>query len=246
MERSSLSLDKIALNLERALLKGLKDSSFFDPHSSLKQSNVLFATLTYDVKRSSVRDAWEIVGEEFNNWARNLRKKFGRISHLRCWEVSNRGYPHVHLLMLFHDYTFRVIRIKGKDRIAEKEAFEKSYHSFVDVQAVRKVREGIRYITKYLSKTRSKSAVQSQTLTLALCWLFRKRSFAVSDDFHELILAIIKTKMRLIKTDLFSNKIDRRVKWVFIGIFLASTLGIKHNRWRKVITDRKILYEILQ
>lgn len=92
-----------------------------------------------------------------------------------------------------------------------------------------------------LSNDTSKSAVQSQTLTLALCWLFRKRSFAVCGDFHELILAITKTKMRLIQTDHFGSKIDRRVKWVFIGIFPASTLGIKHKRWRKVITDRKIL-----
>ena len=105
-------------------LKGLKDSSLFDPHSNVKQSNVLFVTLTYDVKRSTIREAWETVGEEFNNWIRNLRKKYGRISHLRCWEASKKGYPHIHALMIFHDHNFHVTRIKGKYRVLEKEALE--------------------------------------------------------------------------------------------------------------------------
>lgn len=118
------------------LLKGIKDNALFDPHSSIKLSNVLFITLTYDIKRSIIREAWETVGEDFNNWIRNLRKKFGRISHLRCWEASKKGYPHIHVLMIFHDHKFHVSRIKGKFRVLEKEAFEKSYHSFVDVQAI--------------------------------------------------------------------------------------------------------------
>jgi hypothetical protein len=153
--------------------------------------------------------------------------------------------------MIFHDYQFqiafsqlkrtkygsyrRVYRIKGKTE------FEKSYHSFVDVEAVRKMREGISYVTKYLRK----SGHQLQTLTLALCWLFRKRSFAVSGDFHEILYAVIETKYRLIQTDLLGNEIELKVVWVFIGIFPASKLGIDRNEWRKIIVDRKILNEIL-
>ena len=93
-------------------LNGLKDSALFDPHSSIKLSNILFVTLTYDIKKSSIRDAWETVGGDFNNWIRNLRKKYGRISHLRCWEASKKGGPHIHVFMIFHDYQFRVTRIK--------------------------------------------------------------------------------------------------------------------------------------
>lgn len=155
------------VNKRLRFLKGLKNSSLFDPHSSIKQSNILFATLTYDIKRSGIKEAWETVGDEFNNWIRNLRKKFGRISHLRCWEASKKGYPHIHVLMIFHDYKFEVTRIKGKYRVLEKEEFERSYHSFVDVQAIREFREGIRYVTKYLTKAREGS--QTQNLTLALC-----------------------------------------------------------------------------
>jgi len=147
-------------------LNGLKDGALFDPHSSNKMSNVLFVTLTYDVKRSSIREAWETVGEDFNNWIRNLRKKYGRISHLRCWEASKKGYPHIHILMIFHDCKFKVARIKGKFRILEKEEFEKSYHSFVDVQAIREVREGVKYVTKYLTKAKNESKTESNFSSL--------------------------------------------------------------------------------
>ncbi|MHA2428062.1 MAG: rolling circle replication-associated protein [Candidatus Hermodarchaeia archaeon] len=224
---------------------GLKDYSFFDPHSNIKQSKLLFVTLTYDTKRSTIREAWETIGEHFNNWIRNIRKKFGRVSHLRCWEASRKGYPHIHALMIFHDYKFRVTRIQGKNRILEKEEFEKSYHSFVDVQAVSKIKEGIKYVTKYLTKTRHES--QTQRLTLALCWLFRKRSFAVSGDFLEqLKTSIKKPVIRLVQIDLHGVEVRLKVEWIFIGIFPAKKLGIDRNEWWKVITDRGVLSEILR
>jgi len=148
--------------------------------------------------------------------------------------------------MIFHDNRFTIFRKRKGSRwtyrIEEKEEFEKSYHSFVDVQAVRKLKKGIRYITKYLSKY----TAESQTLTLALCWLFRKRSFAVSGDFHKILYTIIGTKHRFIQTDLFGNKLNLKVEWVFIGVFSASKLGIDHNEWWKVIVNKKILYEILE
>jgi hypothetical protein len=224
----------------------LKECTFFDPHSNRKLSNILFVTLTYATKKTTISDAWQNIGEDFNKWIRNLRKKFGRISYLRCWEASKRGYPHVHVLMIFHDYAFTIAfsqSRKSKYRIQEKKVFEKSWHSFVDVQAVRKLRQGIRYITKYLSK--SKYQNQTRTLGLALCWLFRKRSFAVSGNFHEILYAKIETKPRLIQTDLLGHEIDLKVIWVFIGIFPADKLGITRIELRKTITDRAILNEIL-
>ena len=104
-------------------LYSLKNRSFFNLHGNVKSSNLLFVTLTNDVKLSTIREAWETIGEDFNRWIRNLRKKFGRVSYLRCWEASKRGYPHVHLLMIFHDYTFRIDALKStnsKYRIIEK------------------------------------------------------------------------------------------------------------------------------
>ena len=104
------------------------------------------------------------------------------------------------VMMIFQDYQFKIAFSQLKRtkygshrrvyRIEEKMEFEKSYHSFVDVEAVQKMRKGISYIMKYLRK----SEHPLQTLTLALCWFFRKRSFAVSGDFHELLYAMIETK----------------------------------------------------
>jgi hypothetical protein len=126
-------------------------------------------------------------------------------------------------------------------RIAEKEAFTKSYHSFVDVQAVRKLREGIRYILKYLSKT--KYTEQSQKLTLALCWLFKKRSFAVSGDFQEAVYTILKIRYRFVQTDLFIKKIISKVEWVLIGIYSADLLGVDPSVWSHNINlDRFVVY----
>jgi hypothetical protein len=226
-------------------LYNLKNQSYFDPHSNLKSSNLLFVTLTYDVKLSTIRSAWDTIGEDFNKWIRNLQKKFGRVSYLRCWDASKRGYPHVHLLMIFHDYEFRIDARKSKHpkhRIVEKEAFEKSWHSFVDVQAIRKMREGIKYVTKYLSKSNSES--QTHVLTFALCWLFRKRSFAVSGDLYDVIQVSIGHR-RIIQTNLMGEKLSLNVVWVFIGIFSEKTLRITYNEWRKTITDKKVLNEIL-
>jgi len=144
--------------------------------------------------------------------------------------------------MIFHDYEFNVIEIRGKYRILEKGAFEKSWHSFVDVQAIRKFREGVRYVTKYLTKMKTES--KTQVLTLALCWLFRKRSFAISGDLYELIQISINHR-KMIQIDLLGEEVILNEVWLFIGIFSAGKLGITRNEWWKTITDRQILNEIL-
>jgi hypothetical protein len=144
--------------------------------------------------------------------------------------------------MIFHDYEFKVVNIRGKYRILEKEAFEKSWHSFVDVQAIRQFREGVRYVTKYLTKTKNES--KTQVLTLALCWFSRKRSFAISGDMQE-VMEISIGHGQMIQTNLMGEKVTINVVWVFIGIFSAEKLGITRNEWRKTITDRAILNEVL-
>jgi hypothetical protein len=62
----------------------MEKHTHFDIHGNNKSSNVLFATLTYNTRKSMVQEAWENVGVEYNKWIRNLRKKFGRVSYLRC------------------------------------------------------------------------------------------------------------------------------------------------------------------
>ncbi len=158
--------------------------------------------------------------------------------------------------MVFYDYEFKIAFSQLKRtyqgyrrvyRIEEKEEFEKGWHSFIDVQAIRELREGIRYVTKYLTKTKIKSEKKAQNLTLALCWLFRKRTFAVSGDFLESLKNKLKSLYvsRLVQTDLQGAKMSPSVDWIFIDIFPAKRLGIDFDEWRKVITDKEVLSGML-
>ena len=67
----------------------------------------------------------------------------------------------------------------------------------------------------------------------------------MSGNFHKILYTIIEVKHRFVQTDLIGNEIELEVVWVFIGVFSAEKLGITHNEWRKTITDRAILNEIL-
>lgn len=238
------------VNKRLRFLKSIESFTLFDPHGNIKRTNILFVTLTQDIKRCSVQEACQTLGVDYNKWISSLRKKFGHISYFRCWEASKKGYLHIHVLLVFHDYKFKIAfsQLKGSRciyRIEEKEAFEKSWHSFVDVQAVRELRKGIKYITKYLTKTKHES--QTQVLTLALCWLFRKRTFAVSGKFQESLKLSIKNINfpRLVQLNLEGVEVNLRVEWIFIGIFSIERLGIDRNEWWKIITDREVLCDIL-
>ena len=47
------------------------------------------------------------------------------------------------------------------------------------------------------------------------------------------------------QTNLMGEDVTVDVVWVFIGIFSAEKLGITRNEWRKTITDKAVLNEIL-
>ena len=72
---------------------------------------------------------------------------------------------------------------------------------------------------------------KSQTLTLTLCWLFKKRSFAVSGDFQEAVYTVLKIRYRFVQTNLFGNKMTSKVEWVLIGIYSAELLGVNPSVW---------------
>lgn len=80
----------------------------FSPEKKV-YSSALWVTLTYDTKLSSRIEAWEgQIGSAFNRFISALRRKYGKISVLRTWEASEKGYPHVHAILLFHDAQFSV------------------------------------------------------------------------------------------------------------------------------------------
>ena len=72
---------------------------------------------------------------------------------------------------------------------------------------------------------------KSQTLTLALCWLFKKRSFAVSGDFYEAVYTVLKIRYRFVQADLFGNKIISKVEWILTGIYSTELLNVDSSVW---------------
>lgn len=141
----------------------------------------------------------------WNKYVTNLREAYGNISIIRTWEGYETGYPHVHAVMLFHDHEFETFHHEGKWRIQGKHGsnLEGYGGGFSDVEGLASLRGGIKYVTKYLTKIHGSlgggsydagstmsnfiEASNQGDFTLSLLWLFRKRAFAVSGDFIDLI-----------------------------------------------------------
>ena len=165
----------------KELLELVEKVNFFNPKDRRgdKKTRALFITLTYDIKRCSLDEAWENIGIEFNRFRSYICKKYGKVASFRVFEAYANGYPHIHCVLLFEDKEFKVFRDKkGKFRVKEKFAIESGWHSNIDVQAMGSVGWGFRYLKKYLLKSIDAENQDPKTLkTLALCWLFNKRAF---------------------------------------------------------------------
>ena len=215
------------------VLDNLSDISFFNAKErDLMSKNIktplVSVTLTYDTKRCSLYEAWENIGKEFDRWISNLRKEFGRITIIiRTWEAFQNGYPHVNAILLFHDMDFNVFRYRSKLRIREKAAFSEHWHSYVDVQALSNIKTSVRYITKYITKDLFS---EKATLTLAMLWLFRKRSFSMSRDFESMVRRLDSPMHNSYQVSLSGEKVSEIV-WHFIGIFSSYDLKINEKVW---------------
>jgi len=158
------------------------------------ESSCLSVTLTFS-RDLSIVDAWLSVGEDVNRFLSGLKRKYGKISHIRVWESHRDGYPHVHLLVFFSGYVFsgfsRVSKGKLSYRVQEKDAVASCWnHGFVDVKAMSGSRSGVRYLSKYLSKSVSSDGdINSKSVkTLACCWAFRRRAYGLSRSWGSLDL----------------------------------------------------------
>ena len=218
-------------------------------------SSAIWLTLTYDVERCSRFDAIENIGKEWNGFISALRQKYGKISVLRTWECSEKGYPHIHAILLFQSAKFSVFphfsvnegkltfRIKEKDEIASVG----HWHSNIDVQAVSSTKKLFNYMKKYQTKTLLASDSPKGTRTMSLLWLFRKRGFSVSGDFRrqlsDLIRNLRNSKTVQVQDTLFNGPLEPSV-WEFVGVFTGQELGIRPGAWTSRLTREAI--EVVQ
>ena len=248
----------------------IPDHKFFEIKDfqvdKIVKTNLLWITLTYDTSRGDLISAWETLGEYFNRFISALRRKYGKINHMRVWESYESGYPHVHVIMLFEEAEFTVFPYWSEKenkltfRIKEKDQVSSFWHSHVDIQAISSLRSLFTYIKKHQEKILlgltgsiqdhgSDPAVGFDLenirglRTLFLCWIFRKRSFSVSGLFREKISDLISTlhnsNMESGQRDLSGARITEWI-YVFLGVWSGSDLGIPSYIWVQDLEREKI------
>jgi len=164
---------------------------FFDDSWGHKTTPMLFITLTIDQKRYSIKEAYDVISQEFNRFETLLRQKFGNFVHFRVWEAHESGYPHVHVIYYFLKRSFEVWehwndpgdesgikqtwRVSNKVRDSIKQMWSMGWN--LDIQGVRDTLGAFSEVKKYVTKSIWSSKANK---TNAMLTLFRKQSYHIS------------------------------------------------------------------
>jgi len=239
------------------LSKALPDVRFFNyrDRSSRHKTKALFVTLTFArVQRLDL--AWENIGKAWNQYMSRLRRKFkSKVHGFRVWEAQRDGYPHIHAILIFESSEFEtfhygdVWRVQGK-----KEELEPLWkYGFSDYEALTGVREGFRYVTKYLTKLHrvlqspETSPAPSRELnnlqfnasvrTLSLMWIFKRRAFGFSGRLVDLIREMTNSN----KTELEPHgQVDLEGQPVWIWRLMGFWGGFLGHKWSRELSLREV------
>jgi hypothetical protein len=217
------------------------------------ETNMIFVTLTYDTKLCGFAEAWKNIGVEWNRYLSNLRKQYGKLSVFRTWESFGNGHPHIHAIIFFDEYKFKVFpsyekNRKGKTklvwRIEEKRGMEKYWHSNQDVKAVYNVRGGLEYLKKYIMKCAEYDHSDRKGVkTLAMCWVFRKKAFYVSGQFRralsDLIGLICSSQTRKVQVDLDGSAL-KPIEWKVLGFVSIDVIEVSAEVWTVLLEQHQI------
>lgn len=213
-------------------LYDLPQIEFFNykDRSRVQSTRAVFVTLTY-ARNDRLDVLWEEVGKDFNRWISAMRRRYGKISVIRCWEAHQDGYPHIHCVLLFHEYEFKTFFYNGKWRLTKKRKIGELWNwGYSDMFALYSLGAGVGYVLKYVTKVNnallSEKMDHKLVLSLALMWIFKKRAFSVSKDF-ELYLVEEKDERPRGQIDLVEKK--SIYKWYLVG-FWADIDG-KYSSW---------------
>jgi hypothetical protein len=227
--------DVYAWDLSKRLkpLYDLPEIEFFNykDRNSDQKTRAVFVTLTYR-RDVSLDEAWYLVGKDFNRWISGLRRKFGKIEALRCWEAQRDGFPHIHCVFLFREVEFDTFFHNGKWRIRQKGVLTDNWHwGFCDVLGLCKLGAGVGHITKYITKVNRSLLKEKRdrglVLSLALMWIYRKRAFSVSRGFAQFLVVDVEKKPHG-QVDLEGNTI---YKWYLIGFYIGD-----FEEWSRELT----------
>jgi hypothetical protein len=201
-------------------------------------TNVLYVTLTYDSSISSMHHAWQTFAKDFNKFMAYIRRAFGSVYSVRCFESFANGYPHAHIMLFFNDFSFKwkMLFSKTKNRFIPrihyhfKQFISSFWHSHVDISACRSVSHGYNYLSKYVEKSASYNKRDTNGLkTLALCWGFRKKAYSVSRylllDLKRTLLHYSNKKITA-QTDIYGKFLEEP-SWSLLGFVPSLVLGLE-------------------
>jgi hypothetical protein len=125
--------------------------------------------------------------------------------------------------------------------INEKEFFEPYWHSWTKIKAVYNLKGGLDYLKKYIIKCSEYHHDDNKgKITLAMCWLFRKKAFYVSGQFHralsDLITILCSSKTRKIQLNLLNEALKSNQRKV-LGFIGASLLDFDVEIWAFNLTQ---------
>jgi len=252
-------------------LQDLPDIKFFNhkDRGSHHKTRGLFITNTYDRRGLTIGEAMIKVGEDHNRFISAFKKKYGKISVLRVWEVQDGGYIHIHILAITENKEFEAFHYNGKWRIHEKDDIADLWsHGFSDVEALSSTKGGMTYIAKYLGKLHTIGAqvneeelpeIEEASLsnlvsrasvrTLSMMWLFRKRAFSISGslgdlirDLHNSNLEPEKVPFDLLQLDLEGGAGSEYIKKVvLLGFWSGKMLkGSLYPKWYTQLSASQI------
>lgn len=220
---------------------------------------LLYLTLTYDTKRCTRTEAWQTIGKDLNRFFSRVRKAHGKIGVFRAWESFDNGYPHVHMLLYFHETSFTYFTHevpyhdrRGNERVKEtyrivnfqRKKIADAWHSHVDIQAVTgngldRLDDVLSYIVKYKDEHVDPSQWNNkELLTMVATWYFRLRQFGVSAGFFgDLTKGSCVIQTDPLQTDLEGNVITF-VTWEFMGMIKGRNARIPPEVWDKTFDKR--------
>lgn len=237
--------------------KRIPNKEYFRPHDVVKTTKALFLTLTYDTKLCNFKEAWENIAKQYNLFLANMRKQYGQIATLRCFEAFENGHPHIHALLLFKEKTFDVISCtsdKGKHYWGVKEGvtIETYWHSRVMTQAVYSLDGAVQYLFKYLTKSIDfENATEKTMKTLALGWVFNKRAFSITNPENILHLQAVLIQGNaqlkpLVVQKTFTGEDIPQFSYRLVGFVSESILFLtpEEEKQRSVELSQKAIDEI--
>jgi len=240
---------------------------------ALRTTRALYVTLTVnpDLTDGSLESAWLHVGRWFNDFKSRLSSTFGTVhadvkdgefveTHSRCkihvlrsWEAHASGWPHVHAVLCFEGFDFKMFKDANDSwRIKLKDRFEDAWpYGFVDVKALtpgtaeRELTNVLWYVSKNLSSMDYRlvdSWPAKRLLTQSILWYYGLRSFSVSRTLlasdSEPDQDDSTTTLSTIQNDLFGNGlVVDLVSWKFVGLVRRKDTELAREDWEKTYSD---------